>query len=381
LIFDVTGDVMIVIRSRTLTALAGAMLLVGLGAAPAASAAPPDHWVAANGNASGGPLGINDRGDVLVDDASAWSQELVRADGVVVDLSEPPQRLSGPALYGPNNAGQVAAGYEDNFGNFVAGIFDRDGHFTALPAPAGVDTDSGVGAAAINDNGVVIGTATVAGHTRIVHWTRSGHPHLLDAGPHDFDPVAMNDHGDIAAWIDGPNGYAGRRSVVLDRQGHVLRYLKRVPGESLDEPVDINDNGIVIGQAEILQPTGGPIQYVPVRWGTLGKPHAFAAPNNATDVGVSAINDHGLVVGSFAVPSRRADYPVSKPVVWTSTTQYTVLHSLPVPPDPFSGNPRPQAAAIGALNDRNVLAGTTEEPDFGALTLWDPTDQPPSRRY
>jgi hypothetical protein len=65
---------------------------------------------------------------------------------------------------------------------------------------------------------------------------------------------------------------------------------------------------------------------------------------------------------------------VSKPVVWTSAAQFTVLHSLPVPPDPFSGDPQPQAAAIGALNDRNVLAGFTLEPDFGALTLWNPTD-------
>jgi probable HAF family extracellular repeat protein len=115
-------------------------------------------------------------------------------------------------------------------------------------------------------------------------------------------------------------------------------------GGGLSWPLDINDDGLIVGYSETQPdaPFGGPT-------------HAFVWDGLMHDLGVVApgessvalgVNASGLIVGQSG----------SRPVFWADR----VIHELPLPPGHLSGNAR-------AVNDLGVIVGQTnalEPPGF-----------------
>jgi probable HAF family extracellular repeat protein len=115
-------------------------------------------------------------------------------------------------------------------------------------------------------------------------------------------------------------------------------------GGGLSWPLDINDDGLIVGYSETQPdaPFGGPF-------------HAFVWDGVMHDLGVAApgdssvamgVNASGLIVGQSG----------SRAVFWSDR----VIQELPLPPGHLSGNAR-------AVNDRGVIVGQThtfEPPGF-----------------
>jgi probable HAF family extracellular repeat protein len=136
---------------------------------------------------------------------------------------------------------------------------------------------------------------------------------------------------------------SGWLAPAADSAPRTVRFLGDLGG-GLSWPLDINDDGLIVGYSETQPdaPFGGPT-------------HAFVWDGAMHDLGVAAVgdssvalgvNESGLIVGGSG----------ALPVFWSDR----VIHSLPLPPGHLSGNAR-------AVNDGGVIVGQTatfEPPGF-----------------
>jgi probable HAF family extracellular repeat protein len=115
-------------------------------------------------------------------------------------------------------------------------------------------------------------------------------------------------------------------------------------GGGLSWPLDINDEGLIVGYSETQPdaPLGGPI-------------HAFVWDGAMHDLGVAAPGDSSVALGvnaSGVIVGESGGLPV----FWSDRE----IHGLPLPSGHLSGNAR-------AVNDRGVIVGqthTVEPPGF-----------------
>ena len=119
---------------------------------------------------------------------------------------------------------------------------------TLLPLPKGAETSN---ASDVNDNGVVVGSVTIAGMSgsHAVRW-KNGHPKYLDEPPDptlSTIPNAVNNSG-MAVGFRTP-GVGEPEAVFWKRNGKVT-ILAGLPGGFADVAYGVNDAGVIVGQSQ-----------------------------------------------------------------------------------------------------------------------------------
>jgi probable HAF family extracellular repeat protein len=124
-------------------------------------------------------------------------------------------------------------------------------------------------------------------------------------------------------------------------------------GGGLSWPLDINDDGLIVGYGETQPdaPFGGPI-------------HAFVWDGAMHDLGVAVAGDNSVALG-LSASGLIVGESGGLPVFWSDR----VLHVLPLPSGHLSGNAR-------AVNDGGVIVGQThsfEPPGFSVThaVVWE----------
>jgi probable HAF family extracellular repeat protein len=191
-----------------------------------------------------------------------------------------------------NAAGQVAAVLEDDDGNQRGVLYDK-GKLIELGSLGGKFSD----AKAINDNGLIIGSARKEDSTwRAFLFERNGGMKVLGTlgGPSSYG-MALNQHGNAVGFADTAGGewhafmYDGSAQLVdLGTLGGKVSYAS-----------DINNHGQVVGTAALRDGYRRAFFYEAGRGmvdlGTLG----------GRSSGATAINDKGTIVGASEMKNRR----------------------------------------------------------------------------
>lgn len=168
---------------------------------------------------------LDDQGD-----AAGYSVLSSGVEHAVLWTSGTIEDLGPGRAVGLSGLGQVLVQGTDAQGSTRVFVWDH-GSETTLPATV-------TSAAAINDNGQVVGEYEPAGATR-QHGFLWSSGHMTDLGT--LSPVALNDKGQILASDSATYGVA----FVWD-QGNITQLLPTSAG-STAMPTDITDNGLVTG--------------------------------------------------------------------------------------------------------------------------------------
>ena len=205
------------------------------------------------------------------------------------------------AGYGINHNGQIVGGWDVNYhrgGGGPAGLLQnfvlRGGRMTILD---NVTPPYLVYAKAINDSGEVAGTTNDSGMVpgappsdyRAVLWTGSNVTMLpLPAGFTKAFALALNDTGLVVGTATGKN----RHHAILWRKGAALDLDAALPADSFSEATGVNSMGQVVewgsggaflwqdGKKEAVEP--------------LNRTYALTVPHS--------INDQGQIVGAAGYP-------------------------------------------------------------------------------
>jgi uncharacterized membrane protein len=285
-----------------LCALAGVAAL-GAGALPAAAQAAPQFNLIVNKAATPESfLGINDNGDVFGVAAESTSP-LGQQAFLLKHGSSKLQFLGSPG--DPTNAHSATSPQGFNNGDSVVGTSTNvnTGTQNALlwpnsPTPTNIGVRSGIvnqlanpDPTAINDGGVITGSGRAA--HGFVGFTISGnHATLLPELPNggvDSEPLAINGNGLIVGQADtNTNG-----SVAAEWVNGQIKALGGLPGSIDSQASAVNSSGVAVGAS--LDPNdlnAHAVEFVGGKVVDLGVPGTGVG-----DAQALSINDSGAVVG------------------------------------------------------------------------------------
>jgi probable HAF family extracellular repeat protein len=292
---------------------------------------------------SSAAVAINDRGQVVGGSVSAWGEEghpfvwehgrmrLLGVRGGAADINNRGQILSTQGTDASETASFLwTGGTIQDLGNFGFTVNDavdlndrgevvgrssslttsyqgylwRNGRLRNLaPLPVGHWID--VSPSRINNRGQVAGTRTdLNGTTRAFRWQDGVWTDIGPAGQRS-SAVALNQHGDVGGTSRTD---AGTRGFVF-RNGR-LTLLPELPGPAgVQNVVDINNHGQVIGDSTVLPPGESSGIHTNVLW-QHGRAIALPglgyqgpeAPGDSS-TGVVDINDRGQIVAHSRTPA------------------------------------------------------------------------------
>ncbi len=246
------------------------------------------------------PTGSNANGVVgrSASDADTGDSWLYSFEERVVDYIS---GLRGREVFDVNEPGQIVS---------VNLIRQRGGELRAVPSVPGT---TGRAAYAINDAGVLAGTAGIGqDRAALVRWDADGTPQILPTPEaRHFAVSEINEDGVIVGGFLPVDG-TGMTPFRYDEGG--FEVLAELDGAGWTEALSVNDDGLVVGHSGRRAVTWAPD-------GTL----TDLGPGRATDV-----NDDGIVVGaSFdedpAVPFGYGEIATA----WIGTTSFDLNDHVP----------------------------------------------------
>jgi probable HAF family extracellular repeat protein len=160
------------------------------------------------------------------------------APTTVVDIT--PGSFFASGLWDINNRGQAVGEAALGSGDNERAILWQDGTLIDLGALPDYPLSS---AAAINERGQIVGTATDGFRSRAVRWDGGAITDLTPPGWAWCVASDINNRGDTVGTCARPAGY---NVAVLWRDG-VLTELGVLPGSNESVATGINDAGVVIG--------------------------------------------------------------------------------------------------------------------------------------
>ena len=130
----------------------------------------------------------------------------------------------------------------------------------------------------------------------------------------------MNKHDEMLYATDGSS------VGVVDLLTGKTRTLGKLPGIALYTAVDINDNGVCVGNACRGLESGDPT--LPILWPRNGKPRLLALPTGCTNGHANGINSRGQIIGNAW-----SDYWLyeARVVIWNSDG--TIASEIPPTPE------------------------------------------------
>jgi hypothetical protein len=186
--------------------------------------------------------------------------------------------------------------------------------FSKLPGTTGQE------AAAINDAGVAVGTATVDGKVRAVRWDTDGSVKDL-GGPADAGFVrakAINSTGVVAAETSAPGSTTVPLRFDLDGTHTVL---STVPGHRYTRVTGIDDSGTVYGWSL----DGSNLDsWRAWRWDANGTRSELPMPQGASSSQVNAVSPNGFATGWVYTTGES-----TRAVRWNPDGSFTLLSALP----------------------------------------------------
>jgi uncharacterized membrane protein len=293
-------------KFRTTGALAGALVALGLLAAPvwAAGYSAVELGVLAQG----GTVvlrGLNDAGEVVGSGIIADGQRaFVLSRGRLRNIHPGPSSDYSIA-HGINSSG-VIVGALNLAGSVRAFRWTAAGGIVELPPLAG---DTGSEGFSLNAVGEAVGLSAGAGGIRAVRWSPTGAPRPLDAlpGANNSRGLAINQAG-TAVGVSGNRAVAWSASTASELGG-----LRR---DDPSEALSINASGHIVGSS------GDPATRHAVLWGPGSAPRDLGVLTGGTSSRALSINDAGSVVGtSESLLGSRA-------VVWTGSSGPQDLNDL-----------------------------------------------------
>ena len=175
-------------------------------------------------------------------------------------------------------------------------------------------------AAAINDAGVAVGSATVDGKVRAVRWDTDGTVTDL-GGPADAGFVrakAINSTGVVAAETSGPG--AGKVALRFDLDGtHTV--LNSPAGHRFTYVTGIDDSGSVYGWS---LDESNVDSWRAWRWDANGTRSELPIPEGSTGSQVNAVSPNGFATGWVYRPNEP-----TRAVRWSPDGSFTLLPGLP----------------------------------------------------
>ncbi|HVC01491.1 MAG TPA: hypothetical protein VND80_04725 [Steroidobacteraceae bacterium] len=279
-------------------------------------------------------------------------------------------------------------------GRVCRGFVWRDGVMSALPTLGG---DNGF-ATGVNNRGQIVGWAENTVHDptcgeftnnsqtlqfEAVMWVRDGdhardgdhyRPIELAPYPGDLDgaATAINQRGQvvgISGICDGAIGGATAEHMVMWRHGRVVRQLPTLGGAYWNTPMDINNQGDVVGFSDQPGdgPTGGQANFQAFFWSARSFTcNGKMTPRGSTcDLGTLsgdavsealAVNDRNQVVG--------VSYPSGHAFLWQDG-KMTDLNALVAPGTALV------LTDAQDINDRGVITGQAKDPTTNATVAFE----------
>lgn len=204
---------------------------------------------------------------------------------------------------------------------------------------------------AINDSGVIVGSANARFNVRPVIWMRNSGLVDLGALPGDSagEAFGINNSGDVVGYSSGSSG---KRAFLWTRQSG-MQALRTLPGGDSSEALAISDTALIVGSS------GSPVGPRAVLW-NLGIPQDLGTlPGDVSSEAV-AVNNAGKVVGfSTGAGGMRA-------FLWTRQDGMQSLGSLP------GGN---VTRAMG-INEQGAVVGISGSARGTRAVLWNAQREP-----
>ncbi|MDX8028942.1 hypothetical protein SK803_01910 [Lentzea sp. BCCO 10_0856] len=205
-------------------------------------------------------------------------------------------------------------------------------------------------AAAINDAGVTVGSATVDGKVRAVKWDSDGTVTDL-GGPADAGFVrakAINSTGAVAAETSAPGSATVALRFNVDGTHTVL---SAAPGHRTTYVTGIDDSGAVYGWS---LDTSNIDSWRAWRWDANGVRSELPMPAGASGSQVNAVSPNGFATGWVYLINEP-----TRPVRWNPDGSFTLLPALP------SGG---TAMGLG-VNRHGDVAGYAEDRNRATFTV------------
>ena len=215
-------------------------------------------------------------------------------------------------------------------------------HVTFLPALGGTVP---VAPQAINDRGQVVGIAEVAkSQWHIFFWDED--QGMLDMGPWAYDPVQINNAGQIAGVTVDPNG--DPQAFLRDPNG--VRHVLPAPSGRHIHVQGLNNRGQVAGYHDANRSPRRAFV-----WDRASGMQELAPPNTLESIG-RGINDAGQVVGYLSVDRTNDRYAF----LWDPNTGMRNL-----------GPVRSLPAATCHINNQGLVVGQFgSAKDQTCLSIW-----------
>ena len=233
--------------------------------------------------------------------ASLAAATPLAAQTTVIDIT--PGSASASALSDINNRGQAVGKAAIGSQGDERAVVWQDSLLVELAALPDYPLSS---AAAINERGQIVGTASDGFRSRAVLWEDGA---IIDLTPPGWASCAASDinaRGDVVGTCARP---VGSNRAVLWRDGVIVE-LGVLPGSNESVATAINDAGVVIGSVR------NPFEdrSTAFRWAD-GTMSALPVPPGTTSTHAFDINAAGTIVGMATGPSGASP----QPVVWRGT--------------------------------------------------------------
>jgi len=261
--------------------------------------------------------GMNDRGDVIGDDAQVPGSAFLWHDGRLTRLTVPGQLVRASAV---SNHDQVVGDLSPVGGGGLRAFSWQNGTVSVLPTPAGLLSY----ALDVNDRGQVLGMVVDQDWTSMhgAVWSHGRMTPIGRLGGPDTTVRAINDRGEVIGfsdghpflWADGRmrNLLAGTGATTgfaraLDDRGVVIgeadsraamwtadgmRYL--TPPGYYGEALWVNTRGDVAGA---MRPGTGPEDQPDLLFRRRGAAISYYGAPDGTTAGAIGLDDHGRLIG------------------------------------------------------------------------------------
>jgi hypothetical protein len=246
------------------------------------------------------PTGIDNQGQIVGDFyvcCSGKSLGFVRSPaGSLVTVRYPGSTLT--RVTGINNRGSIV-GYEERDDPSNGHILSSDGFTHTIDQPVNaLGLPLGSIAAGLNRLGSVVGYSVVdganenaflrdlSGHYTMINFVSPNFP-----APDTTQPMGMNDLGAIVGWFSNGNRQYG---FIRYQDGSYGEIAPPVPFSNLT-PRAINNYGVIVG-VFVYPPAFSAHGFIRDSFGVLTPIDV----SGAGSTNVSGINDHGVIVGTYA---------------------------------------------------------------------------------